>query len=107
MGRMGRKEKVYCGDLIMIGIQFETYLRKEIFADNQDYADIVIDEYENNPNQRHYIWYVLDDYMKGNSSRYTAYRRLMTWVVIPKIKTDKKIEKKFGYLEDEFKEKMK
>lgn len=91
----------------MMGIQFETYLRKEIFADNEEYADIVIDEYENNPKQTHYIWFVLDDYMRGNSSRYQAYKRLVTWVVNPKKKTDKKIDKKFGYLEDEFKEKMK
>ena len=91
----------------MIGIQFETYLRKEIFADNQDYADIVIDEYENNPNQRHYIWYVLDDYMKGNSSRYEVYKRLYTWVINAKKKTDKTIERKFGYLNNEYEEKVK
>lgn len=90
----------------MIGIQFETYLRKEIFPDSPDKADIVIDEYENNPKQRHYIWYVLDDYMRGNSSRYEAYKRLDTWVINAKKITDKIVDRKFGYLEDEFKEKM-
>lgn len=91
----------------MIGIQFETYLRKEIFADKPEYADIVIDEYENNPSQRHYIYYVLDDYMRGNSSRYEVYKRLYTWIIKSKKKTDKVVDRKFGYLQNEFEEKMK
>lgn len=85
---------------------YETFLRKDIFPNQQEYADIVIDVYEKDPTQRHYIEMVIEDYIKG-ASVYQTYKRLWTWIVNASKKIDKKIEKKFGFLENEFKEKMK
>lgn len=85
--------------------QYETFLRKDIFPNQQEYADIVIDVYEKDPTQRHYISMVIEDYISGGS-QYQAYKRLWTWVINPNKITNRKIEKKFGFLEDEFKEKM-
>lgn len=85
---------------------YETFLRKDIFPNQQEYADIVIDVYKKDPTQRHYIEMVIEDYIKG-ASVYLTYKRLWTWIVNASKKIDKKIEKKFGFLEDEFKDKMK
>lgn len=86
--------------------QYETFLRKDIFRNQQEYADIVIDVYEKDPKQRHYISLVLEDYIQGGS-QYQAYKRLWTWIINPTKIIERKIEKKFGFLENEFKEKTK
>lgn len=84
---------------------YETFLRKDIFPNQQEYADIVIDVYEKDPTQRHYISMVIEDYIAGGS-QYQAYKRLWTWVINPNKITNRKIEKKFGFLDNEFEEKM-
>lgn len=89
-----------------MNLTYETFLRKDIFPNQQDYADVVIDVYEKDHTQRHYIAMVLEDYING-ASVYQTYKRLWTWVINPSKIIDKKIEKKFGFLENEFETKMK
>lgn len=85
---------------------YETFIRKDIFPNQQEYADIVIDVYDKDTKQRHYISLVLEDYIHGGS-QYQAYKRLWTWIINPNLIAKRKTEKKFGFLENEFKEKMK
>ena len=80
---------------------YETFLRKDIFPNQQDYADIVISIYDQDETERHYISMVLEDYINGGSV-YQAYKRLWQWVV----QRYKRMEKKTSYLDNEFKEKM-
>ena len=84
---------------------YETFLRKDIFPNQQEYADIVIEVYDKDLRLKHYISMVIEDYIAGGS-RYQAYKRLWTWVVNSNIIAKKKADKKFGFLEDEYKEKM-
>ena len=84
---------------------YETFLRRDIFPDNQEYADIVIEAYGKDASDKHYISMVIEDYIAGGS-RYQAYKRLWQWVVNPQIIAYKKIEKKFGFLENEYKSKL-
>ena len=81
---------------------YESFLRKDIFPNQQDYADIVINIYDQDESERHYISMVLEDYINGGSA-YQAYKRLWQWVV----QRYKRMEKKTSYLDEEFKEKMK
>ena len=85
---------------------YSTFLRKDIFPTQPQYADVVEEVYDNSPTDKHYITMVLEDYIAGGSC-YQAYKRLWTWVVNPNLIAKRKTEKKFGFLEDEFKEKMK
>lgn len=85
---------------------YSTFLRKDIFPTQPHYADVVEEVYDNDETQRHYITMVLEDYIKGGSC-YQAYKRLWTWVINPNLIAKRKTEKKFGFLEDEFQNKMK
>lgn len=80
---------------------YESFLRKDIFPNQQDYADIVIKIYDADATERHYISMVLEDYIRGGSS-YQAYKRLYQ-NVIHRYKWN---EKHNSYLDDEFKDKM-
>lgn len=80
---------------------YETFLRKDIFPNQQDYADIVINIYDQDETERHYIAMVLEDYIKGGSV-YQAYYRLYR-NIIHRYKWN---EKHNSYLDDEFKNKM-
>ena len=81
---------------------YESFLRKDIFPNQQDYADIVINIYDQDATERHYISMVLEDYISGGSA-YQAYKRLYQ-NVIHRYKWNEKYN---SYLDDEFKEKMK
>ncbi|MBO7225304.1 MAG: hypothetical protein J6V35_05285 [Bacteroidales bacterium] len=84
-----------------MNIFYETLLRNDIFPDNEEYIDIVMEMYEKDEKQRHYIMLVLEDYIHGGS-KFTAYKYLRQWVILP----FKRWAKKSEHLDEEFKEKM-
>lgn len=85
---------------------YETWLRNEIFVSHPEYADEICRVWEDDPTERQYIECVIEDYINGGSV-YQAYKRLKTWVIDKQGRLHRKIDKKFGYLEDEFKGKLK
>ena len=87
----------------MINIQYETFLRKEIFKDSPFYVDEIIDVYEQDGEKRRYISYVIEEYLHGKVSRFQAYIWLMRNVYYVK----KRIEQNTAYLDEEYEEKMK
>ena len=85
---------------------YSSFLRKDIFPTQPHYADIVEDVYDKDPTERHYITMVLEDYIAGGSA-YQCYKRLYQWIIHQNQIVERKIEKKFGFLKEEYKEKMK
>ena len=81
---------------------YETFLRKDIFPNQQDYADIIIKLYDEDESERHYISMVIEDYIKGGSA-YQAYKRLYQWEIIKY----KRMEKKTAFLDEEHQNQMK
>ena len=92
---LGRRE--------MINTQYETFLRKDIFNKAPDYVDEIIDVYEQDPEKRRYISYVLESYIQGKISRIQAYQ----WLVRNVYFVIKRIKENTEYLDKEYKEKMK
>lgn len=80
---------------------YETFLRKEIYPDEDDKTEIVCQVWEEYPKERRYIELVIDDYISGGS-RYQARKRLQ-WHIID---VYKRIEKKSSYLDEEFKKQV-
>lgn len=90
----------------MICSYYESFLRKEIFYNSPEKAEIVLDVYEKDIRQRDYIINVIEDYIRGGS-RFQAVKKLLTWIIEPELKSTRKVAKKSEYLDKEFKEKMK
>ena len=59
---------------------YEGFLRRDIFYGRDDYVDLIIDIYEKDDNERHYINLVIEDYLRGGTC-YEAHMRLMNNVV--------------------------
>ena len=87
----------------MINIQYETFLRKDIFRNSPDYVDEIIDVYEQDPEKRRYISYVLESYIQGKISHIQAYK----WLVRNVYFVSKRIKENTEYLDKEYEEKMK
>ena len=80
---------------------YETFLRQDIFPNNDEKCDIVIEIYNANEVERHYISMVIEDYINGGSS-YQARKRLERNVV----DVYYRLQKKGAYLDEEYKTKM-
>lgn len=59
---------------------YETYLRKNIFRNNQHYADVICDIYDTNPQEKEYIIRVMEWYIRGGSE-YSTYSLLLNNVI--------------------------
>lgn len=82
---------------------YESFLRRDIFPDEQYIVDEIIDIYDKDESEKHYICMVLEDYIHGCSALDT-YKRLMSNVVY---KYRRQYECMGKYLDDEYKNKMK
>ena len=80
---------------------YETFLRREIYPDQDDKIGIICEVYERHPKERRYIEMVIDDYISGGS-RYQAIKRFERNI----IGVFQHIQKKGNYLDDEYKQKM-
>ena len=80
---------------------YESFLRKEIFPQRQDYADLVCDIYDQDPKEKHYIINVLEYYLNGGST-FTAYRQLVQNV----ISKYQRIKETHSYLDEEYENKL-
>lgn len=87
-----------------MGIEFETYLRKDIFPNDQSAVDMIMDLYERSDEERHYIYYVLESYRQGQYSRHSVWKWLMGNVIL---KYKRQYECNAKYLDDEYQAKMK
>lgn len=87
----------------MINIQYETFLRKDIFNKAPNYVDEIIDVYEQDAEKRRYISYVLESYIQGKISHIQAYK----WLVRNVYFVSKRIKENTEYLDKEYEEKMK
>ena len=85
---------------------YEAFLRKDIFYNSPEKAEIVLDVYAKDIRQRDYIINVIEDYIRGGS-RCQAVKRLLTWIIEPELKSTRKIAQKSEYLDREFEEAMK
>ena len=74
---------------------YETFLRKDIFPNNE-YADKICDICDQNPQEKAYIIRVLDWYIAGGS-KYSTINMLKS--VIGKVK---RIEETHSYLDQEY-----
>lgn len=79
---------------------YETFLRKDIFPNNEYNADKICEIYETNPQEKAYIIRVLDWYI-GDGSKYSTINMLTS--LIGKIK---RIKDTHSYLDEEYKEKL-
>lgn len=82
---------------------YETFLRKDIFPHSQSAVDLIIDIYDTDEKERHYIYGVIETYIQGQISKYEAWRYLMSNVIL---KYKRQYECMGKYLDEEFKEKM-
>lgn len=82
---------------------YESFLRKDIFPCQPHYADKVIEVYDADETERHYITNVLENYISGNLSVYRTYMCL-TRNIIGKYS---RIAEHWEYLDEELKEKLK
>ena len=80
---------------------YETFLRKEIYPDQDDKTEIVCEVWEKYPRERRYIELVIEDYISGGS-RYQAKKRLEYNI----INVYKHMQKKGSYLDEEYLSKM-
>ena len=80
---------------------YETFLRKDIFPNNDTAADKICDIYETNPQEKAYIIRVLDWYI-GGGSKYSTINMLKN--LISKVK---RIEDTHSYLDEEYQKTMK
>lgn len=80
---------------------YETYLRKDIFANNQSYADTICDIYEQNPQEKAYIIKVMEWYIRGGSV-YSTYSMLKN--LISKVE---RIKNTHNELDEEYQRKLK
>ena len=80
---------------------YETFLRKDIFADNQSYADTICDIYDQNPQEKAHVERILDWYLNGGSA-YSAYSMLKG--IINKVQ---RIKDTHSYLDEEYHRKLK
>lgn len=87
-----------------MGIEFETYLRKDIFPHDQGAVDLIMDLYERSDEERHYIYYVLESYRQGQYSRHNVWKWLMGNVIL---KYKRQYECMGEYLDEEYQNKMK
>ena len=76
---------------------YESFLRKDIFPNQQDYADKICDLYDQNPQEKAYIIRVLEWYISGGS-KYSVINMLKS--VIGK---NQRIEQAHSYLDQEYK----
>ena len=81
---------------------YEIFLRKDIFPNQQDYADEICDIYDQNPQERRYIQSVLEYYISGNGSRYYTFSKLLNNV----IRKCQRIKDTHSYLDEEYKNAM-
>lgn len=86
-----------------MNIEYETYLRKDIFPCQPHYVDEIIEVYENDERKRIYIINVLEAYIRGELSVYKTYSILMRNVYY----WSKRAKENMQYLDDEYEEKMK
>ena len=86
-----------------MNICYETFLRKDIYPFEQSAVDLIMRIYDENPKERQYIIYIMEDYIKG-ANRYTTWCRLQTHIVS---KYKRIYECNAKYLDDEYKNKMK
>ena len=80
---------------------YETFLRKEIYPDQDDKIDVICEVWERHPSERRYIEMVIDDYISGGS-RYQAIKRLERNI----IGVFQHMQKKGNYLDEEYLSKM-
>ena len=87
-----------------MNIQYETFLRKDIFPDDMEAVDLIMKIYDENEKERHYIYGVMESYIQGLINHYEAWKYLQQHIVL----CYKRIyECNAKYLDDEYKEKMK
>ena len=80
---------------------YETFLRQDIFPNQDDKTDLVCKVYDEDATEKHYIIMVLEDYINGGS-KYQAHKRLMRNIV----EKYQRIEQCNSYLDKEFKNKI-
>lgn len=80
---------------------YETFLRKEIYPDQDDKTEIVCQVWKEFKKERKYIELVIDDYIAGGS-RYQARKRFEYNI----INVYKHMQKKGNYLDEEYLSKM-
>ena len=80
---------------------YESFLRKEIYPENEEKIDIILNAYESNYSDARYIQLVIDDYVSGGSA-YQVRKRLERNIIAPYKKWHKKAE----YLDQEFASKL-
>ena len=87
-----------------MNIQYETFLRKDIFPHDQSAVDLVMKIYDENEKERHYIYGVMESYIQGLINHYEAWKYLMQNIIL---KYKRIYECNGKYLDDEYKNKMK
>ena len=85
-------------------IQFETFLRKDIFPHDTSAVDLIMDIYEDDQKAQQYIYGVMESYRQGLISHYEAWKYLMQNIVL---KYKRQYECMGKYLDEEYQSKMK
>lgn len=83
---------------------YEIFLRKDIFPHSQSAVDLIIDIYDSDEKERHYIYGVVENYIQGQISKYEAWKYLMCNVIL---KYKRQYECNAKYLDEEYQNKMK
>ena len=82
---------------------YESFLRKDIFPDKQDFVEEIMDIYDKVDKERRYIDLVINDYING-CSVITTQKRLLNNVLYP---YRRQYQCMAQYLDEEYKNKMK
>ena len=85
-------------------IQFETFLRKDIFPHDQGAVDLIMNIYQDDPKEQRYIYGVMESYRQGLISHYESWKYLMQNIVL---KYKRQYECMGKYLDEEYQDKMK
>lgn len=83
---------------------YEAFLRRDIFPHDMSAVDLIMDIYENDEKERHYIFGVLESYIQGLINHYEAWKYLMSNIIL---KYKRQYECNAKYLDEEYQSKMK
>lgn len=84
-----------------MNIYYESFLRRDIFPKEKDKCEFIMNAYDSDDTQKHYITMVLEDYIHG-ASAYTTRKRLVDNVIIP----SQCMKRKYGDLDEEYQRKL-